>query len=349
MDDHSAAPEPFDAADAAFRLLCAGPQPLALHAAKVSGGPGRGLAPGGHAELGQDGGDVVVHGAGRYHQPLRDLRVRQPGRDQPQDLQLAIGQPGRVGQRARLRPARQPGDTQAPQPAAHERHRGRRRRGRRGSSAPRGWARPGPIRRAPGRARTGRPPLSHAVRRRPPVAAQRRGVRLRAAREGRGRVAEPAQVHQQLAALDEPCRDGPCAPAAIPGRARPARGRRSATPARCARGRSGPATRAHRPWPRGGPRARATPGRPRCPAAPAPGPAREPSRGRSCRGRPVRPAGPAARPRPAPTGRASAPAGTGARRTCSRGRGSPGRGRSSPPARCSRAPRGTRRAATGPR
>ena len=38
MDDHSAAPEPFDAADAAFRLLCAWPQPLALHAAKVAAG-----------------------------------------------------------------------------------------------------------------------------------------------------------------------------------------------------------------------------------------------------------------------------------------------------------------------
>jgi len=38
MDDHSAAPEPFDAADAAFRLLCAGPQPLALRAAKVAAG-----------------------------------------------------------------------------------------------------------------------------------------------------------------------------------------------------------------------------------------------------------------------------------------------------------------------
>ena len=38
MDDHSAAPEPFDAADAAFRMLCACPQPLALHAAKVAAG-----------------------------------------------------------------------------------------------------------------------------------------------------------------------------------------------------------------------------------------------------------------------------------------------------------------------
>jgi hypothetical protein len=37
MDDHSA-PGPFDAAEAAFRLLCTGPQPLALHASKVSAG-----------------------------------------------------------------------------------------------------------------------------------------------------------------------------------------------------------------------------------------------------------------------------------------------------------------------
>jgi hypothetical protein len=38
MDDHTAAPEPFDAADTAFRLLCAGPQPLALHASRVAAG-----------------------------------------------------------------------------------------------------------------------------------------------------------------------------------------------------------------------------------------------------------------------------------------------------------------------
>jgi len=42
MDDHTASSEPFDAAEAAFRLLCAGPQPLALHAGKVAAGlPGR--------------------------------------------------------------------------------------------------------------------------------------------------------------------------------------------------------------------------------------------------------------------------------------------------------------------
>ena len=44
-----------------------------------SGGPLRGVTPGRHAELRQDGGDVVVHGAGQYHHPARDLRVRQPG------------------------------------------------------------------------------------------------------------------------------------------------------------------------------------------------------------------------------------------------------------------------------
>src|SRR5579863_1411423 len=38
MDNHPAAPGPFDAADAAFRLLCAGPQPLALHASRVAAG-----------------------------------------------------------------------------------------------------------------------------------------------------------------------------------------------------------------------------------------------------------------------------------------------------------------------
>jgi hypothetical protein len=42
MDDHTLSPEPFDAAETAFRLLCAGPAPLALHAAKVAAGlPGR--------------------------------------------------------------------------------------------------------------------------------------------------------------------------------------------------------------------------------------------------------------------------------------------------------------------
>ena len=41
MDDYSA-PGPFDAAEAAFRLLCTGPDPLALHGASIAAGlPGR--------------------------------------------------------------------------------------------------------------------------------------------------------------------------------------------------------------------------------------------------------------------------------------------------------------------
>jgi hypothetical protein len=45
MDNHPAGPEPFDAADAAFRLLCAGPQPLALHAGRVAAGLPNRLVP----------------------------------------------------------------------------------------------------------------------------------------------------------------------------------------------------------------------------------------------------------------------------------------------------------------
>jgi hypothetical protein len=42
MDHHTASPEPFDAAETAFGLLCAGPAPLALDAATVASGlPGR--------------------------------------------------------------------------------------------------------------------------------------------------------------------------------------------------------------------------------------------------------------------------------------------------------------------
>jgi hypothetical protein len=38
MDNHCASPEPFEAAESAFALLCAGPQPLALHASRVAAG-----------------------------------------------------------------------------------------------------------------------------------------------------------------------------------------------------------------------------------------------------------------------------------------------------------------------
>ena len=45
MDDHSASPGLFDAADAAFRLLCAGPQPLALDASQITAPAGPAGAP----------------------------------------------------------------------------------------------------------------------------------------------------------------------------------------------------------------------------------------------------------------------------------------------------------------
>jgi hypothetical protein len=38
MDDHPAAPEPFEAAESAFALLCAGPAPLALHTSRIAAG-----------------------------------------------------------------------------------------------------------------------------------------------------------------------------------------------------------------------------------------------------------------------------------------------------------------------
>ena len=38
MDDYSAPVDALDAADAAFRLLCAGPRPLSLHASRLAAG-----------------------------------------------------------------------------------------------------------------------------------------------------------------------------------------------------------------------------------------------------------------------------------------------------------------------
>jgi hypothetical protein len=61
----------------------------------VSGGGG--LAARGGAELAEDAGHVPAGGLGRDEQLGRDLAVAAPGRDQPQDLQFACGQPGRRG------------------------------------------------------------------------------------------------------------------------------------------------------------------------------------------------------------------------------------------------------------
>ena len=177
------------------------------------GGPGRGLAPVGTPSLAKIGGHVVVHGPGRHHQPLRDLRVGQAGRDQPQDLQLAVGQPGRVGQRARLRPARQPGDAEVAQPPAHE--------GRRGCGAEavedrqrlEGRLDLARLRRARARARTGRPRC--ATRPRPP--ASRRAAPRRTAPGSPGRARPDSRAGAGSAAArraGRACRAGRSARAA---------------------------------------------------------------------------------------------------------------------------------------
>lgn len=58
---------------------------------------GRGAA--GHADPGVDVLHVALGGAPRDHQPRRDLRVRQPLRDEPQDLDLARREPPATGAR----------------------------------------------------------------------------------------------------------------------------------------------------------------------------------------------------------------------------------------------------------
>ena len=81
----------------------------------VSGG-GR-FAAGGDAEFAEDVGHVHAGGLGRDEQLGRDLAVAAPGREQPQYLQLAPGQPERDGRggvavagELDTRAARQPAD-----------------------------------------------------------------------------------------------------------------------------------------------------------------------------------------------------------------------------------------------
>src|SRR5690349_3930568 len=67
------------------------------------GAGGCGLAAAGDAELLQHCGHVMIHGAHRDDQPVGDLGVGQPLGEQPEDLDLAVGQTGRVGAGGRLR------------------------------------------------------------------------------------------------------------------------------------------------------------------------------------------------------------------------------------------------------
>ena len=79
---------------------------------------GRGVAAVGDAELGEHGGDVVVHGPHRYDEPRRDLAVGQPLADHGQDLRLSDRQSRDVRRGRRAGPARHAGEPPAAQLSA---------------------------------------------------------------------------------------------------------------------------------------------------------------------------------------------------------------------------------------
>jgi MFS family permease len=60
------------------------------------GGPPRGVAPVADAELVDHRGDMAVHGPDREHEPRGDLGVGEALAEQLQDLELALGEAGRV-------------------------------------------------------------------------------------------------------------------------------------------------------------------------------------------------------------------------------------------------------------
>src|SRR6516164_7433804 len=80
------------------------------------GRAGRGVAPGGRAELVEHGGDVAVDRADGDDELAGDLGVRVAPADQAQHVDLARGQAGRVGPRLDQRPARDPGHAELAQP-----------------------------------------------------------------------------------------------------------------------------------------------------------------------------------------------------------------------------------------
>src|SRR5437762_4275541 len=75
-----------------------------------------GVAPGVCVQLVQYRGHVAVHRADRQHQAGRDLRVAQPFGEQPDHLDLPVGEPGRVDPGRGHRPARDPRDAEVAQP-----------------------------------------------------------------------------------------------------------------------------------------------------------------------------------------------------------------------------------------
>src|SRR5215211_180439 len=96
---------------------------IAYLGAEGGGGPGR-LAPGADVELGQDGGHVVVDGPDRDDQAAGDLGVGQALGEQLKDLELAVGEAGRVGPGAVAGAAGEVADADAAQVAADQVGRG---------------------------------------------------------------------------------------------------------------------------------------------------------------------------------------------------------------------------------
>src|SRR6478672_10543871 len=78
-----------------------------------------------HAELAQHRRDVMIDGAPRQHELLRDVCVAQACRDELQHLELPCGQGARIGARPRPRPPRH-GRAEAAEPFAREASRGAR-------------------------------------------------------------------------------------------------------------------------------------------------------------------------------------------------------------------------------
>ena len=62
----------------------------------------------------------MVDRSGRYHQALSYLGVRDAGTQHPEDLDLTVGQTGRIGPAPERPSTGNPGDAKRPQPPAHE-------------------------------------------------------------------------------------------------------------------------------------------------------------------------------------------------------------------------------------
>jgi hypothetical protein len=73
----------------------------------------------GDVELAEDRRHVVPRGLGRDEQPLRDLRIREPFAEQPEDLGLSGSQPCRMRRRRTPWPLRYRPNTELTEPTPH--------------------------------------------------------------------------------------------------------------------------------------------------------------------------------------------------------------------------------------